>query len=497
MSERGGTLRGRVVGGLAWNIASQVVGSGTRVIVGIVLARLLTPHEFGIAGMAIVFSNLMILFTDLSFGAALIQRPEITEMDRSTIFWVTVGVGVVCTAVGIGISGLIGAFYHQPQVASLFAVLSIGFVLNALSATQSALLARDLAYRSLQIRDMIAAVLGGAVAIIAAVAGLGAWAIVSQSLATAAAAAILIWTLSPWRPQLIFSLRSLRELGGFGAKLFASRLLNYLNLNADNLLVGRFLGGGALGNYSLAYNVMFTPMVRLGLPFQQVVFPAYSQMQTEPARLGQAWLKSKRLSAAVLAPGFLAIFVVAPDLVPVVFGAKWHTAIPVLRWLCVAGVAHSFVTLNWSVLQAQGKAGVLFGLNCLSTVVTLGAFILGLHWGIVGVAACYAVARWVLIIPDTWITVGTLPLRTVGALRVSGAAVPLACGAAAIAMVFRTALVSDQVPAAVRLGLVLIMGLWAYVGLTLFAAPGLVGEIMDLRGVIRARAASRVTEEPI
>jgi O-antigen/teichoic acid export membrane protein len=481
MSAAPQTLKGKVVGGISWNVVTQVVTQVSRIALGVVLARLLTPREFGLAGMALVFTNLLALFTDLSLGAALIQRPEVTEEDRSTVFWVTVLIGVAFSAGGVAASGLVAGFYGRSAVGPLFAVLSLGFILNALSATQVALATRDFAYRRLQIREMSSVVMGTVAGIIAAVAGLGAWAIVVQSIAVAATSAVLIWTLSPWRPRFIFSMQSLRNLGGFGSKLFASRLLAYANLNGDNLLVGRFLGSRALGVYSLAYNVMFTPMVRIGLPLQQVVFPAYSRLQNEPERLRAVWLRSKRLSAAVLAPAFLAFLVVAPDLVPVVFGQKWHQAIAVLQLLCVAGVAHSLVTLNWSVLQARGQAGVLFRLNVLNTVVIVGAFALGLHWGVAGVAGCYAAARWLLLLPDMWVTGRSVHMGPIAALRSSGVAVPLAAAAAALAFGLRAALVAEGLPAALRLVVVLAVGGLAYVGLVALAAPDIVREVKGLR----------------
>jgi O-antigen/teichoic acid export membrane protein len=482
MSSGRTTLKDKVVGGAFWNVVTQVTIQGTRVLVGIVLAHLLTPHDFGVAGMAFVFSNLLMLFTDLSLGAALIQRPEITEEDRSTIFWTSVAVGVGCTILGVALSGVVAAFFHQSAAGPLFAVLSLGFTLSALSATQTALVTRELAYRTLQLREIASILIGAAVAIVIAAVGGGPWAIVSQYLAWLGASVLLIWKLSPWRPQFVFSRRSLRELGRFGLTLFGSRLLAYANLNMDNLLVGRFLGSRALGIYSLAYNVMFTPMVRLGLPFAQVVFPAYARLQSDSQRLGTAWLRSKRLSAAVLAPVFLAMCVVAPDFVPVVLGKKWHAAVPVLQLLCLAGVAHSLVTLNWSVLQAQGKAGLLLRLNLFSTTVIVGAFVLGLQWGIIGVAACYAVAKALLVLPDNWVTARSVSFGMLASLRATGAGVPLAALSALVAFGFRAALVAEGVAPVARLVLVLALGLLVYLGLVAVAAPELVKEVKGLRG---------------
>lgn len=478
-SRRG--LGGKVLGGIGWNLVSQIVVQATRIVVGVVLARLLTPHDFGLAGMALVFSGLVTIFTDVSLGAALVQRPTITERDCSTVFWTTVAIGLGWTTAGVALSGVVAGFFNQPEVARLFAFLSISFTLSAVSVTQSALLTRQLAYRTLQLREMCAALAGAAAGIALAAAGAGAWAIVAQSVAAGAASVVLLWRVSSWRPRALYSLDSLRDVGGFGIKLFASRVLAYANLNADNMLVGRFLGAGALGVYSLSYNVMFTPMLRIGLPIQQVVFPAYARMQDDPARLRAAWLRSKRLSAALLAPAFLGVAVTAPDLVSVVFGAKWKSAVPVLQLLCCAGVAHSLITLNWSVLQARGKAGTLFGINVMVTSITLAAFALGLRWGIVGVAGLFALAKWLLVVPDTWLTCRAVSLRASEALRAGSSALPISLAAAALAYVARVLLVMAGVPASVRLALVIAVGGAAYAALAALAAPSLLADVKQLR----------------
>jgi O-antigen/teichoic acid export membrane protein len=473
-------LADRVVSGIGWNAASQVVLQLTRVLVGVVLARLLSPHQFGLAGMALVFSGLVAAFTDLSLGAALVQRQTVTERDRSTVFWATVGLGALATLVGVAVSVPVARFFGEPQVARLLAALSVTFVVTATTIAHTALLTREMRYRTLQVCATIGAVLGGVVAVGAAAAGLGAWAIIAQAIAAAVVTSILTWIVSPWTPQRVFSVGSLRDVGGFGIKLFASRLLAYANLNVDNMLIGRFVGAGALGVYALAYNVMFTPMVRIGLPIQQVLVPAYSRLQDEPERLASAWLRSKRLSAALLAPAFLGMAVVAPDLVPVVFGAKWHRAVHVLELLCLAGVAHSLVTLNWSALQARGRAGTLLRLNLFVSAVTLAAFAIGLHWGIVGVAASFAVAKWLLVVPDTWITCRGMAVRTWEGIRSGAGILPLALTMAAAAGAFRLLLVAIGVGAAPRLVLVIAAGTVAYLALARVTKPALVDEFRRL-----------------
>jgi O-antigen/teichoic acid export membrane protein len=286
---------------------------------------------------------------------------------------------------------------------------------------------------------------------------------------------------------LLFSGRSLRDLGGFGLTLFASRLLSYLNLNGDNLLIGRFLGSRALGIYSLSYSVMFTPIVRIEAPIMQVVFPAYARLQSDPPRMGLAWLRSKRMAAALQAPLFFALLVEAPDIVSVVFGEKWRAAVPVMQLLCAAGIANTVVTLNWTVLQARGQAGTLLRLNLFMTSVIVGAFALGLTWGIIGVAACYAVAKWLLILPETWVTARSVSLGVIRSLRASAEIVLIAAGAGLLALGLRAALVAGGVPAGARLVIVLAFGAIAYLALVSVAAPDLVREVKGLRTTLRRR----------
>ncbi len=223
------------------------------------------------------------------------------------------------------------------------------------------------------------------------------------------------------------------------------------------------------------------------MPSLLVVAPALARRLDHTNRLWTAWTRSKRLSAALLAPAFLAILVTAPDLVPVVFGAKWRHAIPVLQLLCCAGVAHALVTLNWSVLQARGRAGTLLWLNLLVSAVTVSAFAVGLRWGVAGVAGSYAIAKWLLVLPDTWITCRAIGARTPETLRSSATAIPSAMAAAAVAFGTRVALVGAGAPPALRLALVLASGLAAYAALVALLAPALLEEVRQL---VRERRAA-------
>jgi O-antigen/teichoic acid export membrane protein len=492
MSTQPGDLRSRVLRGVAWKAGSQTTLLLSRFVVALVLARLLTPAEFGLAAMVLVFSGFIVLFSDSALGTALIQRHRLTEDDRSTIFWLGLGLGVLLTLLGLALSGPIASLYGEPDVRPLFAVLSLSFVVSALGTTQAALLARELDFKSLELRQAAATLVGAGTGIGVALAGFGAWAIVTQQLAIAATSSLLLWVFSPWRPHARFSRRSLRELGGFGGTLFGQNLLYYLGRNLDNVLIGRYLGASALGAYALAYNVMLAPFHRIAGPIQQVLFPAFSQMQQQPARLADAWIRVSRLVGAVSMPALVGLIVVAPDFVTVVLGERWSDATPVLQILALVGLIQSLQALNGEVLLARGRAGTLLRFTVLWFAASLVAFVIGLQWGIVGVAACYAVACAIVEPVNALLTARSVatPLRRfVGALAGVALAAALMGGAVFVA---RELLVSQDVAPLLRLVALIVVGIAVYVPIVARTAPELREEIRGIRG-----RRSRPSEPPM
>jgi polysaccharide transporter, PST family len=475
-----------VLTGLGWKVATVLVSDVTRILVAVVLARLLTPADYGLAGMAFIFSGLATIFSDLALGGALVQRREVTEEDRSTVFWGALAFSFVVAGVCVALSPLVAKFFGQPEVEKLVAVMAISVPLSALTTTQVALLLRQLAYRSLEIRQMFAILSGAVAALVFAALGFGPWAIVANALVASAVSTMLVWRFSSWRPRFVFSFSRLRDLSGFGLRLFGLRLMNYANLNVDNMLVGRFAGAAALGVYSLAYNVMFTPMIRIANPISSVVYPALARMQDDMPRMRRAWLRSKRMSASLLAPAFLIAMVTAPDLVPVLFGDKWHEAVPVIQLLAVAGVAHSLVTLNWTVLQGTGRMTVAFRLGLLVSALTVASFAVGVRWGAVGVAAAYALIKLPVVLIDTYVTTRAVHFNFREALLAGGSILPHALLAAAGAWGVRIGLAAAGTPPVVRIVLVVATAALLYVTLLVLAAPGYVA---DARAVLGQRIA--------
>ena len=483
------SLSGAVGSAIRWKAASSVAREGARVATAVTLARVLTPHQWGIAGMAMVIAGFLRSVTDLALGAGLVQKEQITEADRSTMFWISLAFGAAATGVGVAVSGPIAAFFGEPSVRALFIAASFGFTLTALGKVPEALLLRELAFRRLELRKIVGVLTGAVVAIALALAGAGPWAIIANSLTALAVSVALLWAMTPWRPRFTFARATLRAFSKFSATLFGCQLSTYFQLNADNLLVGRFVGASGLGIYSFAYQLMFAPIVNVAYPLHEVLFPVFATIQRDEERLRAAFLRAKRVTVAVMAPVFATTLVVAPDLVPTVFGSKWERAVPVVRLLCLAGIAYSLGTQNWNLLMVRKKLGALLGLTVLVGVVVVSGFAVGLHWGVVGVAAAYALAEWILVIPENAITAraGSIPFaRTLGDACVS---LPFVAAASGCALAARRGLVWADVPAGGRIVIIAGVLLALYVASAWFGSESLRLELRGVLGRVRRRAA--------
>ncbi|MGH3004340.1 MAG: MOP flippase family protein [Gaiellaceae bacterium] len=479
-----GNLRSRVLHGIAWKVVSQVVVQLSRVVVAIVLARLLSPHDYGLAAMVLVFAALIFIFSDLAFGAALVQRRSISEQDRSTAFWMTFAGGLAFTLIGLALSGPIARLYGEPEVRPLFAALSLSFFVTALGTTQKALLTREMDFRRLEVRLMVGTVAAAAAGIVVAAFGGGAWAIIAQQLVLAAVSTALLWLSSSWRPRLQFSVSSLRSMSGFTGNVLGTQILFYVSRSTDNFLIGRFLGSAAVGAYALAYNLVAVPLSRVGSPIQEVLFPVLSRLQDDRPALASAWLRVNRLVAALCLPALLGLVIVAPEFVVVVLGRKWEAAIPVIQILAWAGLLQSLQRVNSSVLQACNRTGTLFRFSIVASTMNVTAFAVGLQWGIVGVAAAYALTNTFLQPFYTWLTARTVGLSFASTMRSVSGVVQASLLMAGGVFLTRALLLEEGVADAASLAVCVVVGLTLIVPFMAWRAPDVVTEI---RGVIRRK----------
>jgi len=428
------SLLQQTVSGVKWNVASQLGQQVTQIFTLVVLARLLSPTEFGLLGMATVFTGLVSLFKDLGTCAAVIQSRNATSGLLCSVFWTNLTLGVGSTVVVASTAPLVAAYYREPRITAVLRFLSIGFVISGCSVLQKAIFERNLAFRITAWSETAGVVGGAVVGIASALMGAGIWALVAQALVSASVTSALLWAFSDWRPTLTFEWAEIKRVSGFSLGLTGFNFVNYFARNADYLLIGRFLGANQLGIYTLAYRVMLYPLQSVTAVVSRVTFPVCTQFQDDDARFRSAYLRTAAMIGLVTFPIVLGVYSVARPLVLTIFGSKWTSAIPLIAILTPIGLIQSITSTVGIIYQAKGRGKTFFawGIGSSSLIVT--GFVVGLHWGVQGVAGAYAVVMLIITIPCF-----AIPFRFIGLKLKSFTAVlvrPLASSMLMMAVIF-------------------------------------------------------------
>jgi len=421
-----------VYSAVRWSAVSQYGSQAVRTVVSLVLARLLAPEYFGLLAMAGVITAFARQLTNLGFTASIIQRKQISPQLVSTLFWANLAISVLMAVALAACSPLAAWIYSDPRVAPIVAVLSVEFLLVGFTMVPTALLTRRMAFNKLAVRELAGVLLGGSTSITLAVLGWGVWALVLGSLVGLASGMILINLLCPFRPQLVFDRQGLRECLGFGLNLTGFGIFNYFARNADNLIIGIFLGPTALGYYSLAYRLMLLPRDSVTNVITRVLFPAFSRMQDDDERLANAYLRTCGAIAFVTFPMMAGLAVVARPFVEVVLGAKWLPAVPLIWILAPVGMMHSINATTGQLYLAKARTDWMFYWGVGGAGLLALSFPLGLPWGVTGVASAYLIMNLLIVLPCYWI-----PFRLVRGLslaRLFRAVSPFACSSAVMAL---------------------------------------------------------------
>ena len=382
-----GTTAARAV---MWNYLSFASGKALVLVTLAVLARLLTPAEFGIVGFATLALAYLAVLKDLGLGGALIQRRGDIEEASHTVYTLNLLLGAVLTGLTIAGAPLVAAFFDEPLVTPILRVLAFTFVIEALGSVHLVLLARRLDFRRKLIPDVGRALIKGAVAITAASLGLGVWALVWGQLAGVATSALLVRLVVPWRPRLRIRRRLIRPMLGFGMPLVLVDIQHALWVNLDYVVIGRMLGGEALGIYTLAYRLPELLIQSIWRVVARTAFPFFSSLQDRPDLLRKGFLKTIRYSQLLVVPLALGLMITAEPAVAALFGDQWGDAVPVLRVLALFTLIASIGDNAGDVYKAIGRPGILAKLSVANLAVLVPALILAAPHGIVAVAWAHA-----------------------------------------------------------------------------------------------------------
>ncbi len=401
-------LDSKIRSGVAWSGLTQVSGQVANLIIAIILTRLLTPEDFGLVGMSLVFTGFATIFTDLGFGAALVQKLDVERRHENAVFWASLGLGALITVIVAAAAPYIAAFYGTPALQPLTVALSFIFVISSFKTVKVALLQKTLNFRTLAIVEFTSTVLAGVIAIYLALTGFGVWSIVALYLAAALIYVVVLWPLTPWRPSLSLRWDALRDLSKFSLNLLGFSAFNYWTRNGDNLLIGRFVGSEALGLYARSYSILLLPVWQISSVISNVMFPALSAIQDDILRVREMYLSAIAVVSLVTFPLTLGLLVVARPFVLALFGDKWAGMIPILQVFCLLAVLQSIGTTSGWLYQSQGRTDIMFRWGLVAGSAALISFVVGLRWGALGVAVAYTLVNFAFWYPN-W----TIPARLV------------------------------------------------------------------------------------
>ena len=387
------SLKQKTIKGLFWSGASQAGKQISQIVVTAILARLLSPNDFGLLAMAAVFINFGMIFSEMGISSALIQKQDTHDRHFYSAFWLNVVVGAVLTLIFIAVSPLIAWFYKKPELLIILIVISVNYFISSFVVIQQTILTKEMDFKSLAIRDIIAVVLSGGIGIFMAYYGFGVWSLVFQSVTFTLFNAILLWFLSPWRPKYQFAKSDIKDIFGFSANMTGFNIVNYFARNIDQLLIGKILGAQALGYYSLAYKLMLYPLQNISWVIGKVMYPAYAKIQNELEKVKSAYLKMIKAVSLVSFPLMFWLFAAAPEFIIVLLGPQWKEIIILLRIFCLCGMVQSINTTVGNIILSQGKAGLQLRLGALGALCAAASVILGIKWGIIGIAISYTLEQ--------------------------------------------------------------------------------------------------------
>ena len=404
-------LRQRTINGVGWSALSLVGRQGLTFAIGIILARLLSPREFGLLAMITILTSFASIFAELGFSAALVQKQDVQPAHLSSVFWLNLGMGLLLTLVFIGSAPLIAGFYHEPILVPLTMLVSLNFLISSFNIVQNTLMTKSMDFRTLSKVEIAAAGISGVVAVLMAYIGYGVWSLAMQSVVATFVTAVVLWFLSGWRPSFTFSWSAIKDLLGFSGSLFGSKLLNYWVRNLDYLLIGRVLGTGPLGIYNRSYEIMLMPLNTVSRVLGRVMFPSFSIIQSDKNRVKRTYLQVIRAISLITFPMMLGLLVTAKPFVLTIFGPKWAGMIPILRIFCLVGMSQSIGTFNGNLYLSQGRADLQFKVGLVLHTIPLLGIVIGLHWGIIGVASGYAIGSLLIWYPGFYFAGGLVNLR--------------------------------------------------------------------------------------
>lgn len=398
------SLKAKTVNGVFWNGINRFSVQGISFVFGIVLARLLSPSDYGLVGMVTVFVAISQAFVNSGFSSALIRKQDRTEVDNSTTFYFNIVVGIVCYFILFLVAPFIANFYNTPILTYIIRVIGLGILLNSLCIVQNALLAIKLDFKTPAKISVIGTIISGIVGVILAYLDYGVWALVVQGLVNSIIGTILLWSYAKWRPKEHFSKNSFKQLFGFGSKMLASGLIDTTYNNIYPIIIGKKFAASDLGLYSRADGWAQLPATSATGIIQGVTFPVLSSIQDDDIRLSNDYRRLLRMAAFIVFPIMIGMAAVADPLIRVLITDKWSDCIVLLQILCFGLMWYPIHAINLNLLQVKGRSDLFLKLEVLKKIIGIVTLFITVPLGILAMCFGRVVTSIISLVLNTYYT---------------------------------------------------------------------------------------------
>lgn len=397
-------LKSKTQKGLVWSFVERFATQGVQFLFGIILARLLSPEDYGTIAMPLVFLAIAQCIIDSGFSTALIRKPDLTEDDLSTAFYFNIGVGFVCYLLLFFTSPLIADFYNTSILADLLKVTALATLFNPLCAVQQAILTRKIDFKTQAVVSLSGAIVSGIVGLVMAFNGFGVWSLVCQQVGGYAIRTILLWVLGKWKPKRRWSWDSFHYLWGFGSKMLCSGLLDTIYNNIYPIVIGKFFSAKDLGNYTRAQQFSNLPSSNVSGVLQRVTFPILSSIQNEDERLSANYRKILKLSAFLIFPMMMMLSAIANPLVRVLLTDKWIGCVILLQIICFDMMWYPIHAINLNLLAVKGRSDLFFKLEIFKKIVGVLIMCVTVPRGIIWMVCGSVVSSMIALVINTFYT---------------------------------------------------------------------------------------------
>jgi O-antigen/teichoic acid export membrane protein len=475
-------LKDKAIGATLWSAAEIFMRQGLQFCIGIALARMVAPDDFGTIALLYLFTGIATAFIDSGFSLALIQRQDVTHLDESTVFWINIAAGAIAALVLWASAPAIANIFSLPILIPLVGVMALNVFVTSFGAIHATLLTKQLRFAVQMKVSGIAMSISGIVAITMAWYGYGVWALAAQTLCASAITTLLLWVYNTWRPALKFSTESAGKLFQFGSYLLASALLEIIYTRFYSVLIGKLFGIREVGFYNRADVTKQLPVGMLTSIFSRVALPVFSSLAQDKSQLRLAAQSLLRVTMLINIPMMIGIAAVARPLVLTVFGKEWLPAVPLLQVLCLSVVLWPVHVINLYILLALGKSKLHFRLEVIKKVLGLAFMAAGAFYGAIGIAWSQALFSLIAFAINSYYTKRFIEY---GLLEQARDFFPALCNSLVMAFFVVSASDALRLPSSVLLLVLIVIGVLTFLGLGFAFRSAAFNDAMKLLGRYR------------